>query len=126
MHQFIDAFGRQFVPMPIADVETRVVHQNIEAAECRLDVFADLLHGLGVHQVGRLHMRLAALLLDALSEAFQLLTRAAGQHGGGAFLGQRERGGLADATAGASDPGDLARELRHRRSLLVANLRGRH
>ena len=34
---------------------------------------------------------------------------ASGQDDGGAFLGQRQGGGLADAGAGAGDPGDLSR-----------------
>ena len=43
---------------------------------------------------------------------FQRLAPAAGQHDGGALVGQRQRRRLADAAAGAGDPGDLSLEPR--------------
>ena len=118
--------GRQLVPVPVDDVDAGVVHQDVEPAERGPDERADRLHLLRVGQLGRLHEGLAALLADARGDALQLLRRAAGEHGGGALVGQRERSGLADAAAGAGDPGDLSREPRHRSLLLVASLRARH
>ncbi len=59
------------------------------------------------------HLRLAAGGVDAGGDGFQRFAAAAGEDDGGAFLGERQGGGLADAAAGAGDPGDLSIKLGH-------------
>ena len=76
-----------------------------------LDEGADALHLLRLHEVGRLHMRGAALRRDALRDALERFAPAPGQHDRGTFGGERQRGRLADAAARARHPGDLAGQM---------------
>jgi hypothetical protein len=100
--------------MAVVDVDPGIVDKDVEPADLACDVVADRADGSRIGEVAGLDMGGSALLLDARGDALQRLAPAPGQHHRRALLGQHQRRRLADAAAGAGDPGDFPLELRQR------------
>ena len=73
----------------------------------------DHAHRGGIGEVAGLDVTSATFLMDTCGDTFQRLAPAAGQHHRSALLGQHQRRRLADAAAGAGDPGDFPLQMRH-------------
>ena len=84
-----------------------VVHDDVEAAELGEGGLGQRGHEVEVGEVAGHDDGAAADRLDLLGHGAQLVLGAGGQHDVGARLGQRHRGGGADAAPAGGDDGDL-------------------
>ena len=101
--------------VPDARVEQRprggaagVVHDDVDAAELLDGSGRERDEVVGVVRVGGDHERPPTEPAHLLGDDVELLLGAGRQHEVGAGLGERQRGGGADAPSGAGDDGDLS------------------
>jgi hypothetical protein len=102
VHHVVVVLGRD-VDQPLRRADARVVDQDVDGAHLGLGMRHRGGDAVGVGDVERHHMGVAALGLDLGAQRLQPLHAARGQHHAGAGLGQRARELRAQAAGGAGD-----------------------
>ena len=87
-----------------------IADENVELAVALVQRSAEPGHAVEIGEVERHQRGAAALFADLVVEFFQPALRARHRHDMRAGLGQRERGGIADAARGAGDESDTGGE----------------